>query len=234
MAMIELSVIIPTYNELEDSRLIRSLACYPQDPRIEYLWVDFNTEEKVRNQIQRQDFIFIDVPHSNRAQRLAKGLSEAKAELILFHHPRSVLDPQGISYLLNLENKKSWGGFTHSFDQTSLMLRWTSWYSNQIRPKLFKIIYLDHCLFFHRSFMDQPLPEIPIFEDTALSEILRKKKRPLILPFVSVTSAIRFSKQGFWKQALLNQFVKVLYHCGMNPVQINRFYEKKIRLNGVN
>jgi len=178
--MIELSVIIPTYQEKADSFVARALRAYPDDPRIEYLVVDCETTSDIKAQLRRPGLTFIDAPGSNRAQRLAMGLAQAKGELIVFHHPRSLLDPEALFYLLSLGNKKLWGGFTHSFDQKGMMLRWTSWYSNNIRPRLFGIVYLDHCLFFHRSLLTRPLPEIPIFEDTAISEILREQGSPKI------------------------------------------------------
>ena len=76
------------------------------------------------------------------------------------------------------------------------------------------------------------LPEIDIFEDTILSQrLLKKIGRPAILPHQVTTSAIRFQTNGYFKQALINQYLKVLFHLGISHKLINKVYEKDTPLN---
>jgi hypothetical protein len=134
-----------------------------------------------------------------------------------------------------LKNKpKTWGGFTHSFDWSHPLLRFTSWYSNHGRRNLWKVLYLDHCLFFPRDVVNEvfPLPPVEIFEDTLLSYRLREKLgKPILLKQKVTTSAIRFKKRGPFRQAFVNQVVKIRFHLGKDFTVLNRFYEKDLDLN---
>ncbi len=227
----KISIVIPTRNENDDSYLLKMSALYPSSADLEYLVVDTGTEESVLKSIKRSDFNILKTELQTRAERLQQGFDKAKGALIVFHHPRSLLNQEAFDHLLEHRDKLKWGGFTHQFDHPSLGLRFTSWYSNKVRPKLWKILYLDHCLFFKKELLTQKIPAIPIFEDTEISKILRASGAPSILPQISQTSAVRFRRNGFWKQALKNQSLKIAYFLGGSPEKMNAFYEKRINLN---
>jgi hypothetical protein len=156
------------------------------------------------------------------------------SKLILLHHPRSLISNEGIKYLIESSTLPKWGGFTHSFDDPHPILKFTSWYSNKVRASIFNIIYLDHCIFFTQKIKNEigVIPNIDVFEDTVLSKLISTKfKKPVILPFSSLTSAVRFRENGIIKQSILNQFIKLLFHLGINHKIINKVYEKTISLN---
>jgi hypothetical protein len=137
----------------------------------------------------------------NRGERLQDGINNCSSPLILLHHPRSLVEKAGIAWLLqNHENSNlSWGGFHHQFDNDHWLLRFTSWWSNYIRSRYWSIVYLDHCIFFRRYLLIRPIPPVPIFEDTELCYILKESsgRKPLIISdYKSITSAIRFMKNG--------------------------------------
>lgn len=228
--MIQISIVIPTRRENDESYLLKMASHYPEDPRFEYLVVDTETSPELLNKIKRSDFSILRTKLQTRAERLKFGWDKAQGEWILFHHPRSLLDPTSFEQILNLKAPR-WGGFTHQFDVESLGLRFTSWYSNRVRPRLWKILYLDHCLFFKKEMLNREIPNVPIFEDTEISKILRQWGPPLILPLLSTTSAIRFQQNGFWRQGLKNQWLKVAYFLGQSPKKMNDFYEKRLNLN---
>lgn len=227
----KLSLIIPTSNEKNEGYLAHIAMQYPRSKNIQYIIVDFKTNPEVLNNLNRDDFEVHHTNEPNRAGRINIGIEHTRNTFVLVNHPRSIIAPKGIDYIMQNSSSLTWGGFTHKFDESSPGLRWTSWYSNAVRPKLFKIIYLDHCIFFHRRFLTSPIPNIPIFEDTELSLILSNSGSPQILPFLSTTSAIRFRNNGFWKQALMNQKLKIKYHLGRSPQKMNDEYEKNLNLN---
>lgn len=166
-----------------------------------------------------------------RAGRLNTGFKLAKADWVLFHHPRSWLDLEDyLDIVENLPNAACWIGFRHTFDIDHYFLKFTSWYSNFVRLKR-GIVYLDHCILFHRSFLHVPIPEIAIFEDTELSKIFLKTSRPILSNKLVKTSAVRFVKNGYLKQGLLNQFLKLAYHLKLSNNFINSIYEKGLGLN---
>ncbi|MGE4131543.1 MAG: hypothetical protein AB7F86_07875 [Bdellovibrionales bacterium] len=169
---------------------------------------------------------------ATRAERLNLGVARSKGEMVFLHHPRSRVDPSGIEYLVAHSQEKIWGGFSQSFDTRHPLLKLTSWYTNNIRPRFSRVVYLDHGIFFHRSFFQHPIAPIPIMEDTVLCHQLRRHGRPVILPFQSVTSAIRYETNGVWRQAGLNQLMKLGFFVGIPPERLNRWYERGLHLNG--
>ncbi len=207
-----LSIVIPTANEPENTFLAATLKNLSTLKNVEVICIE--KSEAV-----------------SRAERLNLGFERAKGSMILFHHPRSVVEVEGIEYLIKHSQEKIWGAFTHQFDQRHPLLKFTSWYSNQVRGRGRKIFYLDHCIFFHRSLRQQALPSIEIFEDTVLSNQLSKLQAPLLLPYKSTTSAIRFVKNGFLKQSVMNQILKAAYLLKFSDRIMNKIYEKNLNLN---
>lgn len=227
-----LSVVIPTFNESQESHLFQMVQLYPKSEGIEYIVVDNGTEAGLFNPITRPDFHILNTKLRTRAARLNKGIEASKGATVLLHHPRSLIEPEGLKYLERNHKDLSWGGFTHSFSRSHLGLKFTSWYSNRVRPKLGRILYLDHCIFFKRDLLTRQIPDIPIFEDTEISRILAESGSPVILDYISETSAVRFDTNGFLKQAWLNQKMKIQYHLGLSKTHMNSEYERDLNLNG--
>lgn len=211
-----LSIIVPSSREELSLELQKELQRVEELPDLEVICVSTDKAQ-------------------SRAGRLNIGFHQSKGEMILFHHPRSIVEVSGVKHLVSLSldsNREAlWGGFTHQFDNPHYLLKFTSWYSNQIRGWLRGILYLDHCIYFDRRLWRQDLPDVEIFEDTILSQNFLKISKPHILIFKSITSAIRFEKNGFWKQALLNQGLKLGFHLRFPHELMNRLYEKNLGLN---
>ncbi len=173
------------------------------------------------------------VKTQSRGSRLNAGIPLAESSLLLFHHPRSVLDPEGIDFLVDNSEELQWGAFHHQFDKDHWGLRFTSWYSNNIRGRVNGIYYLDHCLFAQKPLVLKAgsFPEVDIFEDTVFCQRMNRVGFPQKLPFCSVTSAVRFSNNGFWKQSLLNQKLKWNFYFRKDHEEMNQEYEKELNLN---
>ena len=171
-------------------------------------------------------------PGASRAQRYNLGMDQAHGDWIILVHSRSLMSLDTLQQLEREVPQRVWGGFTHSFDQDHPMLKFTSWYSNQVRGALASIFYLDHCLFFSRDLLsDARFPDVHIFEDTYFCRQLRRVTRGRRLPAIVVTSAVRFQKNGFARQALMNQVMKVLFFAGVSEKWMNRIYERGLSLN---
>lgn len=75
------------------------------------------------------------------------------------------------------------------------------------------------------------VPDMDIFEDTALSIALNQWGKPAIAPVKVTTSARRFRQRGIYRQALLNQLLKVMYYAHLDPKRLNWLYESKSQIN---
>jgi hypothetical protein len=229
-----LSIIIPIHNDYSTGFLEDQIKVFKSLKNTEIIFIDGGSSDNSKKYIEEAGFIFHHLPSSNRAERLNLGLELSQAGLILFHHPRSLIVKEGLVYLAS-GPKEDWGAFTHSFDKKNILLRFTSWYSNEVRFKIRSIAYLDHCIFFKKKLCHRNiklLPNIDIFEDTALSNNLKDlSENKVLLPFVALTSSIRFEKNGLWKQALLNQVLKICWYLKLSPDLMNKVYEKGLDLN---
>ncbi len=208
---LSLSIVVPAQSDASE-QFKKSQECFRHLHDVEIIYVD-KSEAK------------------SRAERLNRGFERSTGSMLLFYHPRSFVSTPGIEYLKSISEQKIWGGFTHQFDMDHWLLQFASWYSNRVRPKTSGVLYLDHCIFFHRSLFKKPIPAIDIFEDTLLSQQLSQSSKPVILDFVSNTSAIRFQNQGVYRQALYNQVLKLGHHMGLPYEKMNRFYEAGLGLN---
>ncbi len=211
----------------------------PHQENVEYdiIWVGGHST--IKDWLLSQGEVHIEAPDLNRAARMNLGIKAAKNECIVLHHPRSILQEGALvelsSHISSLGEKEIyWGCFTHKFKGTMTPLkRFTSWYSNHIRCDVNKVVYLDHCFYLSKQMYQkiELLPEEDIYEDTLLSYRLREVASPKRMSSISLTSDIRFKKKGFARQALLNQYTKILFYCGVPLPKINKIYERGLWLN---
>lgn len=233
-----ISVVLPCVNELRHRYLPKILTNLSQQRGdIEIIAVLSpscdGTAELIRQYPQVQ---LIETPAKNRAQRLNCGIAASRGSVVLLHHPATLLPSERALELVTLATRNptvAWGGFHHSFDLDHWLLQFTSWYSNHVRPRWSRILYLDHCPFVKREFLLKVggVPDMDIFEDTALSRQLSALGAPHLLPARVVTSARRFQQRGIYQQALLNQTLKLMYHARLDPHWMNRLYEMRSQIN---
>jgi glycosyltransferase involved in cell wall biosynthesis len=228
-----LSIVVPTLNESKTGYLSKILGAYHGVPDIEIICVDGGSTDDTIKVIEHSNAKLITTDICSRAGRLNVGVKQAKFDMLLLHHPRSLVDIEGINVLVARKDEIRWGAFSHQFSISHPLLNFTSWYSNYIRGDMRGIYYLDHCLFVQKQLLLDVglLPEIDIFEDTEICLRLKTQAKPIRLPFVSQTSAVRFETQGMYRQALKNQYLKWLYYFKRSDKQMNKLYEKGLALN---
>ncbi|HEY9734749.1 MAG TPA: glycosyltransferase [Trichocoleus sp.] len=232
-----ISVVLPCLNEMRHGYLERILENLDsQSGPKELIAVvspcSDNTLETLRRYPQWQ---ILETDAQNRAQRLTAGIYASSGEVVLLHHPATLLPTNALTQIAACiaEPQVAWGGFHHSFDDDHWLLRFTSWYSNTVRSHRSQILYLDHCIFARRDLLQKigGVPDMDIFEDTVLSQQLSQFGPPVLLPGQVVTSARRFRQRGVYQQAALNQLLKLMYHARLDPRWMNWLYERKSQIN---
>lgn len=228
-----LSIVIPTLNESKTGFLQHILTAYKNLAQVELICVDGGSSDNTLELIRKSDAKLLMSAHTSRAGRLNDGILASQFELVLLHHPRSVLSADAINHLLERSSDIEWGAFTHRFDRKHPLLRFTSWYSNIVRGDLRNIYYLDHCIFAKKALLMQigMVPMLDIFEDTELCLALKKIAPSTRLKSISKTSAIRFTSNNIYKQACLNQLMKWQYYLKFSDQKMNKHYEKGLGLN---
>jgi len=206
---------------------------YREVADIEIICVDGGSSDNTVALIKQSNAKLIVTDIGSRAGRLNEGIKQAKFDMVLLHHPRSLVDIEGIRSLTKQTSDIRWGAFTHRFNIQHPLLNFTSWYSNRMRGDKRGVYYLDHCLFAQKQLLLEVglIPEIDIFEDTEICLKLNEKAKPVRLPYISQTSAVRFQTNGIYRQALKNQYMKWCYYFSGSDKKMNALYEKGIELN---
>lgn len=233
-----ISIILPCINEMRHGYLLSILDnLMAQVGEKEIIVVLSSSNDGTREAILQYPGIqLIEADASNRAQRFNLGIAVSQGDIVLLHHPATLLPAhtalQQIEQVLS-DPAIAWGGFRHQFDLDHWLLRFTSWYSTYQRGQRGGILYFDHCVFVRRVILEKicGVPDLDIFEDTALSEALRQYGQPAIAPGNVITSARRFRDRGIYQHALLNQWLKLTYHLGLDPRLLNHWYERKAQIN---
>lgn len=233
-----ISVVLPCVNELRHGylpQIIENLQGQQGDKELIAV-VSPSTDETLALLQAAPQLRVIKSAAKNRAQRLNVGIQASQGDIVLLQHPATLLP--SVVALAQIEQAFQdptvmWSGFHHQFDLDHWLLRYTSWYSSAVRPRWGQILYLDHCPAVRRSLLDDigGVPDMDIFEDTALSRCLQPSGAPAILPGRVVTSARRYRDRGVYRQALMNQTLKLMYHLNLDPQWMNRLYERKVQIN---
>ena len=235
-----ISIVLPCLNEIRHGYLpniLDNLALQPGEKQI-IIVISPSTDrtyDLITQHPAAAEFKIIETEVSNRAQRLTIGIQASQGKTVLLHHPATLLPQNALTQINTLMAEKAvtWGGFCHSFDFDHWLLRFTSWYSTTQRPRFSRILYLDHCIFARRQALLDigGVPNMDIFEDTALSKALSQYGPPYLVPGTIVTSARRFRERGIYKHAALNQLLKLMYHAQLDPQKMNWLYEGKSQIN---
>lgn len=235
-----ISVVLPCLNEIRHGylpRILNNLALQPGEKQLIIVMSQSTdgTYDVIAQHPAAADFKLIDTDATNRAQRLTVGIEASQGDIVLLHHPATLLPPDALSQVraIMTDGTVNWGGFRHSFDLDHWLLRFTSWYSTTQRPRFSQVLYLDHCIFARREALMTigGVPDMDIFEDTALSNALSQFGPPCLAPGTIVTSARRFKERGIYRHAILNQVLKLMYHAGLDPKKMNWLYEGKSQIN---
>ncbi|MEM9264772.1 MAG: glycosyltransferase [Cyanobacteria bacterium P01_F01_bin.13] len=235
-----ISVVLPCFNEIRHGylpRILDNLALQPGEKQLIVVMSPSTdgTYDVINQHPSIAELTLVKTDATNRAQRLTLGIEASQGDVVLLHHPATLLPVDALCQIKRLmaDDTITWGGFRHSFDFDHWLLRFTSWYSTTQRPRFESILYLDHCIFARRTALIDigGVPDMDIFEDTALSNALSQFGPPQIAPGTIVTSARRFKERGIYQHALLNQLLKLMYHAGLDPKKMNWLYEGKSQIN---
>lgn len=162
---------------------------------------------------------------AGRGCQMNRGAETAEGDILLFLHADTYLPRGGLSMIESLMGDEGIvaGSFSLSFDYPSPFLRLYVLLS-RINHILFT--YGDQGLFLPRDLFEGigGFLEIPIMEDVEIQQRLRSLGRFVKIRQPVVTSARRFLSRGIIRQQILNTILVLLYHMGVAPFRLGRFY----------
>jgi rSAM/selenodomain-associated transferase 2 len=222
-----ISIIIPTLNE---KRMIgRCLRQFDKQPGAhEIIVVDGGSRDNtagIVNTFPKSKLIRVE--ESGRGRQMNQGARIAKGDILLFLHADTLLPPGGLRMIEAMMGRQNVvaGSFFLRFDHPDRMLHIFSRLS-RINHILFT--YGDQGLFLSKATFEKlgGFAEIPLMEDVEIQQRLRKIGRFVKLSHCVVTSPRRFVFHGILRQQLLNTGLVMLYHAGISPFRLNRYYHQ--------
>ena len=222
-----ISIIIPVLNE---AAIVKTtLEKLIVDPNIEIIVVDGGSKDNTPG-IARQLGVKTIGVSGGRAAQMNAGAKIANSNILLFLHADTRLPHNFIELILaTLKQPRAIAGaFDLAIDGKDKSLRWVErlveW-----RSHWFSLPYGDQAIFMTKAtFVNHGgFPQMPIMEDFALIQKLKKQGEIAIAPGKVVTSARRWQKLGVWQTTLINQLVIIGYYLGISPTKLRDFYRSR-------
>lgn len=221
-----ISVIVPVVNEEKTiGRCLKQFVGQPEPHEI--VVVDGGSQDNTAAVVR--GFPGVKLVHESqkgRGRQMNRGARAAEGDILLFLHADTWLPPEGLRMIKTIIGQVNVvaGSFSLRFDHQDLVLKLFARLS-RINHILFT--YGDQGLFLARHTFASlgGYAEIPLMEDVEIQTRLRKIGRFVKLNHCVVTSARRFLFNGIVRQQLLNTGLVLLYHAGVSPVRLKRFYK---------
>ncbi len=220
-----ISIIIPTLNEAHTIGPCLARLAEQNEPH-EIMVVDGGSLDNTMAIVQDYPGVKrLRASNAGRGVQMNQGADVATGNLLLFLHADTFLPPGGLAMIKTRIGKNGIvaGSFSLSFDYQNFFLKLYARFS-RINHILFT--YGDQGLFMTRHVFEKVggYAEIPLMEDVVIQKSLRKTGRFIKIQHPVVTSARRYLSNGIIRQQLLNTGLVLLYHAGVAPERLKRFF----------
>ncbi len=163
----------------------------------------------------------------SRAMQMNAGAAQARGDILLFLHADCRLPALADGLITDGLHRaqKSWGRFDVELTGRHPLLRVVGALMNW-RSRLTGISTGDQGLFVTRSLFEAVgrFPQIPLMEDVALTQTLRRYGAPLNLRHPMRVSGRRWEKHGPIRTILLMWRLRFQYWLGADPAKLARRY----------
>lgn len=157
-----------------------------------------------------------------------RGAKEASGDILLFLHADTALPGNGLKRIAEVmePGELAAGAFNYGIESKSIFLRHL-YYTSYLRSRISRIAYGDQAIFIRKDVFEKVggYPEIPIMEDVALMKRLKDQKYKVsILKDKVKTSTRRYEEEGFFYGWMRNHKLRILYHFGVSPERLAKYY----------
>jgi rSAM/selenodomain-associated transferase 2 len=228
-----ISVVIPVLNE--EAVIERAIEKAFGGRNVEVILVDGGSTDRSTERAALMGARVLDAP-PGRASQMNRGAGAALGDILLFLHADTV-PCEGYDNAVRLmlaDPDIAMGAFSLGFDRGSFPLELIAFGAN-LRSRIFKLPYGDQAFFVRKSvFMSAGgFQDIPIMEDVAFVNAMKKKGRIGILKNRVTTSSRRFTAMGPLRTWVLNQLALAGFVLGMPLAELAGLYRGRERSPGI-
>jgi glycosyltransferase involved in cell wall biosynthesis len=220
------TLIVPVWRD--DVLLVDLVDRLPLDPEsAEWIVAAVEPSERLRGLARSGKIRLLICDEPSRGAQMNAGALKARGSLLCFHHADSGLAPEQIAALAEAAVTEGivGGAFHRRFDNQSLLMRrWEKLLrriSTTVGP-----LFGDQSIFVKSGVFRQlgGFADIPLMEDIEFSRRLRRTGRVTLLDPPVWSSPRRFRRLGNSSTLLLNTLFIVLFHFGVSPYTLHRWY----------
>jgi rSAM/selenodomain-associated transferase 2 len=226
----EIAVIVPVLNEAgRINSFLRHLRSRTTGHSVQIIVVDGAAGCETISSITEADIVKLSA-QKGRAKQMNAGAAAANAPILVFLHADAQLPPNALGEISDTMKNQEYaaGAFEIEYDSDSFVLRLIALRSN-IRCRISRIPYGDQGIFVRKDYFQSigGYRQIDFLEDVDLMRrIKRDGKKICILKSRLRASARRWQKEGILYGMIRNNIVVGLFHLGVSPNALARFYRK--------
>jgi rSAM/selenodomain-associated transferase 2 len=221
------SVIIPVLNEsLVINHTIRHVRSVAQGAECEIIVVDGDPKGGTLSSVEDHSAKKILSP-PGRGTQMNRGAAAAVNDILLFLHADTELPEEAFLHIASvIEGKSAGGAFDLGIGAEEFIFRIIE-KMVYIRTRITGIPYGDQAIFIRKDCFIAAggFREIPIMEDVEFMKRIRKSGvRLACIPVKVKTSPRRWEREGVLTCTLRNWMLITLYHFGVPPERLVKFY----------
>ena len=221
-----ISVIVPTLNE--EANLPVTLRQLAEHPDVELIVVDGGSTDHTR-EVALQFTPFVFTAPTGRARQMNLAARHATGDILLFLHADSFLLPGSLEEIQRriIGDGAVGGAFDLHLDSPRRLCKFIARLASR-RARWLRLPYGDQGIFVWRQVFEVlgGFPDVPILEDAAFANRLRRAGRLTFLPHGLVTSARRWDANGVVRTMLVNAWVTLLFLLRVRPARLRRMYDR--------
>ncbi|MBS0658538.1 MAG: glycosyltransferase family 2 protein [Verrucomicrobia bacterium] len=226
-ATARLSLVIPCWKD--EAAALAHLARWREHPWVVDVCIGGLTERtEFAQAVRAGGGRFAGCPRPSRGQQLNAAAAEARGDILLFHHADSILTPEHLAALQQLDTQAPGfrgGAFYRKFDERHPWLRWLE-QVERWRSRSHGTLFGDQSVFVRRSVFEElgGFAGIPLMEDVDFSNRLRRSGPVVLLDPPMASSPRKHLQQGAWRTTLRNASLLLLFQLGVDPARLHRWY----------
>jgi rSAM/selenodomain-associated transferase 2 len=221
-----ISVIVPALNEASGIGACLASANQADHP-VEIIVVDGGSGDGTADLARNAGVRVVEAARGRAAQQNA-GARLASGEVLLFLHADTRLPVDWAEAMTDALARPgvAGGAFRFGLDAPGAGLRFIEAMAN-LRSVVLQMPFGDQALFLNRErfFKLGGFPEMPIMEDFAFVQKLRRTGRVVTLRARALTSPRRWQRLGVLRVTVLNKVMIWGYKAGVPPERLARWYK---------
>jgi rSAM/selenodomain-associated transferase 2 len=230
----DFSVIVPVlYERNTIGGLIEHIRRLDTDNRCELIVVDGESDGGTIATIG-DDLVVKMISQPWRSRQMNAGAANARGNVLVFLHADTRLPDSALSDIDGVihRGEQVGGAFRLRFNSDRPIYRFMSWFVT-IRSRWNRLPYGDQAIFLRRDYFEEigGYREIPLMEDVEIVRRIRRLgDRIKVLDSAVLTSCRRMEAEGIARRVVKNWLITILYHLGVSPEKLVRYYTEEHRL----